>query len=139
MKTMNGIVTAAILALLSISSSAFTYPSTVKSISSKTHSIVHASKYDDMEQKVGIAAVAAVFVFSNALFPEEALAAGRSGGRGGGRASVTSSSRVVNSAARTTIINPGPTVIAAPPVYVAPPVVVAPSPFGYNPMGGLGE
>lgn len=71
--------------------------------------------------------VDAAFAVDNFDFGSTEIVAGRSGGRGGGRAARApprSSTRIERT---TTVIQP---------VYSTPSVVV--SPFGYNPMGGFG-
>lgn len=76
--------------------------------------------------------VDAAFAVDNFDFGSTEIVAGRSGGRGGGRAARAPSRAYTPSSS--TRIERTTTVIQ--PVYSTPSVVV--SPFGYNPLGGFG-
>ena len=69
-------------------------------------------------------------------FGSTEMLAGRSGGRGGGRASRAPARRAAAPSRSTTRIE-RTTVVQPVPVYSGPSVVV--SPFGYNPLGGFGK
>jgi len=92
-----------------------------------------------LSSTVGLEPAAAFSAHDNDLFGSSEIIAGRSGGRMGGRSSMGSRSaprsaprsvapsRSYNS--QTTIVRPGPVIVAPTPIY---------SPFGFNPFGGFG-
>lgn len=94
--------------------------------------------------------VTGAFLAANAVFFADAaiaattpdfgsteMLAGRSGGRGGGRASRAPARRAAPPSRSSTTRIERTTVVQPVPVYSSPSVVV--SPFGYNPMGGFGK
>ena len=129
-----------------VSASAFTSKPVVADVARPKTAIPVASGV----KQVAASFVVGAFLAANVFAVEAAFAvsmpgdmdfgaseviAGRSGGRGGGRAyrapsrsySAPRSSSTTRTVQRTTIVQP---------VYSTPSVIV--SPFGYNPMGGFG-
>jgi hypothetical protein len=107
-------------------------------------------KENDGGKMVAASFLTGAFLAANAIFFADAaiaatpdldfgsteIVAGRSGGRGGGRAARAPSRPAPRSSTTNTRIE-RTTIIQPTPVYTAPSVVV--SPFGYNPFGGFGE